>query len=118
MNKLTKKEGELVKAYVENGGNGTRAALKAYETKNPRRAAALAHEKLKTPKIQNAIEKELKRQGITLGSAIAPIAKGLKAKKRGLDGRLITDENKEPIDDIEMQLRASDRALKLLLPKE
>lgn len=118
MSKLTEKEKKLVKAYVANGGNGTKAVFNAYKSTSPKSASAIASRKLKSPKIQNAIEKELKRQGITLGSAIAPIAKGLKAKKRGLDGRLITDENKEPIDDIEVQLRASDRALKLLLPKE
>lgn len=118
MEVLTEKEGKFVKAYTENGGNGTQAALKAYDTTNPRRAAVLAHDKLKSPKIQNAIEKELKKQGITISSAIAPIAKGLKAKRRGLDGKLIRDENKKPLDDLEVQLRAADRALKLLLPKE
>ena len=118
MNKLTEKEKKLVKAYVKNGGNGTKAVLEAYDTKSPKRASTLACDKLKKPKIQNAIEKELKRQGITLESAISPIAKGLKAKKRGLDGRIIRDENKNPVEDIEVQLRASDRALKLLLPKE
>lgn len=118
MSKLTEKEKKLVKAYVANGGNGTKAAFDAYKSTSPKSASSIASRKLKSPKIQDALKKELAKHGITLDSAIAPIAKGLKAKKRGLDGRIIRDENKKPLDDLDVQLKASDKALKLLLPKE
>ena len=118
MKTLTEKEKKLVEAYAKNGGNGTKAVLEAYDTKDPKRAATLANSKLKTPKIQDALRKELKKQGITLSAAVSPISKGLKAKKRGLDGKILRDENRKMIDDLDVQLRASDRALRLLLPKE
>lgn len=107
--KLTVKEKEFVKTLAKNGGNGTKAALKAYDTKKPRRAAAIASKKLKSPKIQTALEKELQKQGITLERALQPISKALVATK---------NENGSVVDDIEVQLKGSDRALKLLLPKE
>lgn len=118
MKHLPEKDKKFVKEYAKNCGNGTKAALKAYKSKTPKQASTVATRKLKNPTIQEALQKELKKQGITIGSAIAPIAKGLVAKKRGLDGRIMKDENKEPIDDLDTQLKASDRALKLLLPKD
>ena len=118
MKKLTEKEKTLVKEYAKNGGNGTEAALKAYKTKSRKQASTIAAKELKKTTVQTPQDKELKKQGITLNAVISPIAKGLKAKKRGLDGRIILDENRQPIDDLDLQLKASDRALKLLLHKE
>ena len=100
MKKLTEKEKKLVKTYARNGGNGTKAALKAYKTKNPKRASAIASKKLKSPKVQNALEKELQKHNITLDRALKPI------------GDALDDA------DIDIRLKGSDRALKLLLPKE
>ena len=98
--KLTKKEQEFVTNYASNGGKVTKAALKAYDTTNYHRAAAIGSKNLKKPKIQNALEKELKRQNITLPRALAPISRALKSP------------------DIDTQLKGSDRALKLLLPTQ
>lgn len=100
MKELTEKEKKLVKAYAKNGGNGTKAALKAYKTKSPKRASAIASKKLKLPKVQNALEKELAKHNITLDRALKPIDDALGD------------------DDIDIRLKGSDRALKLLLPKE
>ena len=119
MKHLPEKDKKFVKEYAKNCGNGTKAALKAYKSKTPKQASTVATRKLKNPTILEALQKELKKQGITLGSAIAPIAKGLVAKKRDLKlGELMFDENGEPLDDLDVQLKASDRALKLLLPKD
>lgn len=109
MKQPTNKEKELAKAYVKNGGNGAKAALEVYNTKNPRVAATIASTVLKKPNVKSALEKELKKQGITLSRSLAPIAKGLVATKK---------EDGQTVDDIDTQLKASDRALKLLLPKQ
>lgn len=100
MKQMTEKEKKFVKAYAKNGGNGTKAALKAYKSKNDKQASSVASTKLKSPKIQDALAKELKAQKITLKKAISPIADALNDQ------------------DIEVRLKGSDRALKLLLPKE
>lgn len=52
---LTKKERGFVRDYVKTG-NGTRAALKNYDTKEYFTAAAIASENLKKPQIINAIK--------------------------------------------------------------
>lgn len=116
---VTEKQKKLVKAMVKTGGNKTKAGMIAYKTKKPANAKKMADKALKQPNVQQALERELKKQGITLDAAIAPIAKGLVAKKRDLKyGELMFDENGEPLDDLDTQLKASDRALKLLLPKD
>jgi hypothetical protein len=115
---MTEKQKKLVKAVVKNGGNKTKAGMAVYKTKKPANAQRMAAKALKQPNVQQALEAELKKQGITLESSIAPISKGLKAKVRNMKGALVCDEDGNPIDDIDTQLKASDRALKLLLPKE
>ncbi len=115
---MTEKQKKLVKTLAKNGGNKTKAGMVAYKTKKPDNARKMAQKALKQPNVQQALEQELKKQGITLESSIAPISKGLRAKARNMKGELICDENGEPIDDLDTQLKASDRALKLLLPKE
>ena len=98
--KVTKKQTEFAKEFVKNGGNGTQAALKVYDAKTPAAANAIASKNLKKPAVQDALKAELKRQNITLERAIKPIADAL------------DDE------DLDIRLKGSDRALKLLLPKE
>lgn len=115
---MTEKQKKLVKAVVKNGGNKTKAGMAVYETKNPANAQKMATKALKQPNVQQALEAEMKKQGITIKSSLNPIAKGLKAKKRDMKGKLLCDENNEPIDDLDIQLRASKDALKLLLPKD
>ena len=108
-NKLTKKQKEFTKSLAKNG-NGTKAALKAYNTVSSKNAASIASRNLQKPKIQTSLEEEMAKQGITLSKALKPISKGLKATRR--------NENGKKVDDLDTQLKASDRALKLLLPKE
>ena len=115
---MTEKQKRLVKTMAKNGGNKTKAGLEVYKTKSPKNAQKMAAKALKQPNVQQALEAELKKQGITLESSIEPISKGLKAKARDVKGKLICDEDGNPIDDLDTQLKASDRALKLLLPKE
>ena len=107
---ITEKESAFAKEYVNNGGNATKAVLAAYDTTSRERASSMGSQILQKPRVQDAIEKELAKQNITLSLALKPIAKGLKAKKKREDGKMV--------DDLELQLKASDRALKLLFPTQ
>ena len=55
VNGLTKKQKAFVKAYKENGGNGTQAAIKAGYSENT--AQEIASENLLKPIIKEALEK-------------------------------------------------------------
>lgn len=65
---------------------------------------------LKKPEIQEALAVELASQDINLHNSILPIAKGLKATKGYYDSQ----GNHIEAEDLDLQLKASDRALKLL----
>lgn len=56
-NRLTKKQHAFVKEYLETG-NGTKSALKAYNTNDYSTAGMIASENLKKPKIIEAMENE------------------------------------------------------------
>lgn len=107
---VTKKEQAFIENYAKNGGKVTKAALAAYDTKNPKRAASIGSRMIRKPKIQDALQKELKKQNITLERALKPISKALVATKKDIDGATI--------DDLDTQLKGSDRALKILLPPQ
>ena len=102
---LTVKETIFIKEFVKNGGNKTRAALKAYNTDDYQMAAVIGYKNLMKPRIRNIVEEELERQGITLELAIKPVAKALVATKE-VEG--------ETVDDLELQLKGHDRAAKLM----
>lgn len=58
--RLSKKEKGFVKDYIKTG-NGVKSILKNYDTKDYNTAGVMAHEKLKKPKIQEAIRPALER---------------------------------------------------------
>lgn len=63
--KLSVKQKKFIKEYVSNDGNGTQAALKAYDTDNPEVANAIAVENLQKPLVRDAIEKALVKLELT-----------------------------------------------------
>lgn len=52
---MTTKQKIFVKEYIDNGGNGTKAAIKAYNPKTNQTARAIASENLTKPNIQSAL---------------------------------------------------------------
>ncbi len=100
--KMTTKEEQLVANYIANGGNGTDAAMAAYNTQSRENAAAIASRVLKKPSVAEALRAELDKQDITLEKIIKPVARGLTA----------VDEKGH--DDLKTQLAAHDRAVKIL----
>src|SRR5262245_35772408 len=63
-NGLTVKQRKFVRSYVETG-NGTQAALQAYETDDPRTAHAIAAENLQKPAVQQAVADLLDQGGLS-----------------------------------------------------
>lgn len=55
MEDLTPKQERFVKEYLDSG-NGTQAALKAYNTEDHNTAGVIAHENLRKPNIQKYLE--------------------------------------------------------------
>ena len=62
---MTLKQKLFVKKYIQNGGNGTKAAFHTYNVKNVAVACSMASENLRKPLIREAIEEALRLQGLT-----------------------------------------------------
>jgi phage terminase small subunit len=106
MAKLTPKQKKFVEGVAQ-GKSGLQAALTAYNTDKPDVAKVIASENLTKPNIRDALIPVFEKHDINLDSAIAPIGKGLKATKWN-------DFTGEREDDLPTQMKASDRALKLM----
>lgn len=103
---LTAQQQKFLTEYVSNGGNGTKAAKKAYNAKDDNSAAVIAHKTLEKPHIAEALREELAKQGVDLEAVVAPVTKALHATKK--DGS----------DDHMVQLAGHDRAMKILVAEE
>ena len=109
---ITVKEAKLVKG-IAMGKTKQQAGLDAYDTTDPATASAIATETLKKPKVQEALQKALAKHGIDMDSAVAPIGKALRATKVQITGQ--GDQAfAEVVEDVDLQLKGSDRALKLM----
>jgi hypothetical protein len=108
--KLTEKQKKFV-ANVAKGLPFNRAAYDAYNAKSLQAASGIASNNLQNPTIKELVLKVLDKKGINLDVALEPLVKSLKAKKNiVVDGEMITTD----VDDLDLQLKASDRALKLM----
>ena len=65
MRRLTLKQSRFAKEYVANGGNGTQAALKVYNSDDYDTAAHTAEDNLKHPQIQQEVEHLANQEGVT-----------------------------------------------------
>ena len=107
---LTVKEAKLVKGVAQGKPKYIAATEAGY---SPKSAGMIASETLRKPNVQEALQKELHKQGITLEQAIAPISKALKATKVQIHGNG-EEAFAEVVEDIDLQLKGSDRALKIM----
>jgi len=76
--RLTLKQGRFLKYYFESG-NGTKAAMKAYDTDDPNCASVIASRNLK--KLKNVVVAMMELKGISLGSIVTVVNEATKAKK-------------------------------------
>ena len=77
--RTTPKQKGFIMAYVENGGNGTRAALQVYGTEDENTAAAIAYENLRKPQIQRAIGELMENMELSSQDALQTIKEALEA---------------------------------------
>lgn len=111
--RLTVKEAKLVKGIAQ-GKKKQQAGIDAGYSGKPSTVSVTVSDVLKKPKVQEALQKELEKQGIGIEQVVAPVVKALTATQviRHKDGTLeATNE-----DDIELQLKGHDRAMKILQP--
>lgn len=119
--KLTVKEINFIKGLVA-GKSKPIAALDATGATTYESAAVQANRMLKKDNVQEALAEAFEKHGITLDVAIAPIGKALTAKKVEMrtgkitteDGKVVEQTFAEEVEDVELQLKGSDRALKLM----
>lgn len=109
---LTPRQSVFVKAVVE-GKSNTEAAMMATGAKTKDVAKTQGHRLSTNVNVQEALAKAFKKHAISLDAAIAPIGKALKATKVVIHGNG-EDAFAEVVEDLDMQLKGSDRALKLM----
>lgn len=81
--KLTPKQEKFVVEYAKNGGNGTKAALAAYDTDNYGVANQIAHENLKKPTIYEEARAALAKHNVTLDRMSKVVSDALDAEDDG-----------------------------------
>lgn len=82
--KLTYKQAKFVKAKAE-GKTGTEAAVIAYGV-DEKTASVMASQNLGKLSIQEAVEKEMAKQGLTIEAIITPVREALTAEKVSIVG--------------------------------
>lgn len=113
------KQAKFVKGIAE-GKSPTVSALDAYETESYGTAAVIASENINKPNIKSAIDAVMEKQGITMERIIEPVNKALSATKVVIHGNG-EEAFAEVVEDIELQLKGHDRAMKLMtigMPKD
>lgn len=102
---MTIKQGLFVKKYLENGGNGTQAALAVYGTEDRHTAHQIAYENLRKPAVIQELKRNLEKLGLTdefLDGSVREI----------IESGLVNKEESRPADAItaiEMVNKLKDR---------
>lgn len=109
LEKLTPKQAKFLSLWLDHG-NGTRAALEAYDCKNENTAATLANETLR--KLKNPMKLFLEHHGCGLGHLAKIVMEATNATKTDITGDVHPDHR--------VRMEAGDRLSKWLgvEPKE
>lgn len=113
--KLTVKEAKLVKAKAQGKTHVEAADIAEYlpNANNNTKQVEVART-LNKPHVKEALDIAFRKHGIDLDAAIAPIGRALKATKVQISGNDTEGHFAEVVEDIDLQLKGSDRALKLM----
>ena len=98
--KPTLKQKAFVEEYIRNGGNGTQAAMKVYDTEDNATARSIASENLTKPNIMDELLRTAERLGVTREKVVSPVIDALDSQ------------------DLEMRLKGHDRMIKMLNGKD
>lgn len=98
--KPTLKQKAFAEEYIRNGGNGTQAAMKVYDTEDNATARSIASENLTKPNIMDELLRTAERLGVTREKVVSPVIDALDSQ------------------DLEMRLKGHDRMIKMLNGKD
>jgi phage terminase small subunit len=98
--RLTTKQKAFAEEYIRNGGNGTQAAMKSYDTESYKTASAISVENLEKPLIIEELVKTARRLGVTEEKIVSPVIDALDSQ------------------DLDMRLKGHDRMIKMLNGKD
>lgn len=98
--RLTTKQKAFAEEYIRNGGNGTQAAMKVYDTEDNATARSIASENLTKPNIMDELLRTAERLGVTREKVVSPVIDALDSQ------------------DLEMRLKGHDRMIKMLNGKD
>jgi len=107
----TVKQERFIKEYAANGGNGTKAALVAYDTDEPRTAQTIASENLSKPMVRREVDLLMRQVGLTTRKALIAVDDAIQATRPSTttkDGTVI-----EGGPDHAIRLRSADMTFKL-----
>lgn len=110
---LTVKQARFVKEYAENGGNGTKAALVAYDIEDPNTASSIATENLRKPDIREAVNNAMVAAGLDAESLLKPIKAALEAETNHYEYDKDGRRKLTKVVDHGTRLKASELGLKL-----
>lgn len=112
LKQLNPKQINIIKGKVAGKKNRT-IAKELMPNIDPHSAETLVSRELKKVDVKEALAAAFEAHGITLDAAIEPIGKALKATKIVIHGNK-EDAFAEEVEDLDLQLKGSDRALKLM----
>lgn len=98
--RLTTKQKAFAEEYIRNGGNGTQAAMKVYDTEDNATARSIASENLTKPNIMDELLRTAERLGATREKVVSPVIDALDSQ------------------DLDMRLKGHDRMIKMLNGKD
>ena len=81
MRKLSHRQKEFVKAYIQMNGNQTQAAIKAYPDATKLTATVIGSNNIRKDNVRSAIETALAKHNITVDTVVKPISDALLANK-------------------------------------
>ena len=99
--RLTVKQDRFVQEYVQNKGNGTKAALVAYDTDDKKSASVISAQNLGKVSVQTELARLMKEADVTPKRALRVVSDAMDAVKK--DGEI----------DHPTRLRAADMSAKL-----
>jgi hypothetical protein len=103
---LTPKQRAFISAWIDNGGNGTKAAMQAFECSTPASAASCASRMLRNRKVMAELERALDRSSLA--------EKIVRVINDGLNATLPPQGPYRDFPDHKTRLKTAHKALKMM----
>jgi len=110
--KLSATQAKIVKGKVQ-GKTGRQIGLEVYPNAKPESSSVLVSRELNKVNVQEALQSEFEKQGITIEAIVRPIKDGLTASKTVIIGKE-EDAFADEVPDHSIRLKASGMAAQFL----